>query len=60
MTLVDVRRIAAESLCDYRTVMRAYEGEPIWQVTRERIRRAAEKLNLEPPPPPVFGRRCAS
>jgi hypothetical protein len=48
---MDLRRIAAECLCDVRTVRRAYFGDPIWNVTRERIRLAAEKLNLEIPPP---------
>lgn len=51
MTESDMRRIAAESLCDYRTVRRAYFGEQVWSVTRERIRLAAERLNLPLPPP---------
>jgi hypothetical protein len=51
VTDIDLRRIAAESLCDLRTVTRAYCGHQIWSVTRERIRQAAEKLNLPLPPP---------
>lgn len=46
----DVKRIACESLCDYRTVRRAYEGGPVQNASRERIRRAAEALGISPPP----------
>lgn len=46
-------RIAAESLCDLRTVAKAYAGEPITMATRQRIRNAAEKLELPMPPEPT-------
>ena len=56
----DVKRIAAESLCDYRTVRRAYEGGAITGASRERIRRAAEALGLTPPPPTTYRLRVLS
>lgn len=46
-------RIVAESLCDLRTVVKAYAGEPITLVSRQRIRNAAEKLALPMPPEPT-------
>ena len=60
MTDQDQKRIAAESLCDYRTVRRAYEGDAVTNASRERIRRAAELLNLEPPPIPTYRARVSS
>jgi hypothetical protein len=46
-------RIAAESLCDLRTVAKAYAGEPITLASRQRIRNAAEALGLPMPPEPT-------
>jgi hypothetical protein len=46
-------RIAAESLCDLRTVAKAYAGEPITMASRQRIRNAAEALSLPMPPEPT-------
>lgn len=46
-------RIAAESVCDLRTVTKAYAGEPITLASRQRIRNAAEKLALPYPPEPI-------
>lgn len=53
ITIAGMRRIAAESLCDMRTVLRAYEGQPITLPSRQRIRNAAERLALPMPPTPV-------
>jgi hypothetical protein len=46
-------RIAAESLCDLRTVTKAYAGEAITLASRQRIRNAAEALRLPMPPEPT-------
>jgi DNA-binding LacI/PurR family transcriptional regulator len=46
-------RIAAETLCDLRTVTKAYAGEPVTMATRQRIRNAAEALRLPMPPEPT-------
>lgn len=43
-------RIAAESVCDLRTVAKAYAGEPVTMASRQRIRNAAEALGLPMPP----------
>lgn len=46
-------RISAESLCDLRTVTKAYEGQPVTMASRARICKAAEFLNLDMPPEPA-------
>lgn len=43
-------RIAAEAIQSPRTVDRVYRGDRVAQTTYERVRRAAEKLGLPPPP----------
>ena len=43
----------AESLCDFRTIRKAYAARPISQTSRSRIRMAAERLGLPPPPDPI-------
>ena len=43
-------RIVAESLCDPRTVAKAYAGKPVTLTARQRIRNAAESLRLPMPP----------
>lgn len=42
-----------------RTVIKAYEGAPITMVSRQRIRNAAERLNLPMPPEPTARHRGA-
>jgi len=49
----DLLRIVAESLCDLRTVTRAYSGAPVTLASRARIRQAAEALGLPLPPDAV-------
>jgi len=59
ITPQDAHRICAESLCDMRTVTKAYGGAPITMASRQRIRAAAERLNLPPPPAPTARKRGA-
>jgi DNA-binding LacI/PurR family transcriptional regulator len=48
----DKLKIAAEAMVDPRTVVRVYDGQPSEKkLVRERIIRAAKKLNLPLPPP---------
>lgn len=55
----DILRIAVESFCDPRTIRKAYEGAPITITSRQRIRNAAERLNLPMPPDPTARHRGA-
>jgi hypothetical protein len=45
-------RLAAETLCDLRTVTRAYDAKPITSASRSAIRQAAERLGYPMPPEP--------
>ena len=45
-----VLRIAAETMCDPRTIWRVYRGQPSNAAAHLRIRTAAEKLGIVPPP----------
>lgn len=47
MTEQDVRRLAAESLVDIRTVKKFLGGGRVWPLNEERIRKAAKKLKLK-------------
>ena len=42
----DIRRLAAESLVDVRTVKKFLAGGKVWPLNEERIRVAAKKLKL--------------
>lgn len=46
MTEKDIRRLAAESLVDVRTVKKFLGGGRVWPLNEERIRAAAKKLKL--------------
>lgn len=50
MTKQDLLRVVAESMCDPRTVAKAYAGRPVTLTARQRIRNAAEALGLPMPP----------
>jgi DNA-binding LacI/PurR family transcriptional regulator len=56
MTTHDLTRIAAEAITSVRTAQRVYEGLGS-DYSRRRVTEAAQRLGLEPPPPPV--RRAA-
>jgi hypothetical protein len=56
LTPRDVRRIAAETLLDLRTIQKAYSGKPLRESTLLTIQTAAQKLEL--PPPPQKGKRA--
>ncbi len=43
-------RLAAEAVCDPRTVERIYSGRRCAENTLIRVRKAAEALGLPPPP----------
>lgn len=45
----DLRRIAAESMCDMRTVRRAYAGGTVRNASAVRIVAAARKLGVSAP-----------
>lgn len=50
-TAQQVREICAAAICDERTVRRAYkEPQRCTQSSHERVKRAALKLGIEPPP----------
>lgn len=51
LTPQERREISALAFCDPETVRRAYAGKTIKPSTWERLRRAAEALDLPPPPP---------
>lgn len=53
----DIRRVAAESMLDMRTVAKAYGGRPVTMASRALIRIAAERLNLPMPPEPTARHR---
>jgi hypothetical protein len=42
----DVRRVAAEASCDYRTVQAYVDGKAIRPLVKQRIEDAAKKLRL--------------
>lgn len=44
-------QLAASALVDVRSIRKAYEGQDLRRLTRERILRAAEALGFPPPPP---------
>ena len=50
LTERDLRRVAAEALVDLRSARRAYENAAVLGLTRERLRVAAARLRLPPPP----------
>ncbi len=47
-----IRELCAAAVCDPRTCRHAYQGRSIKPATRERLRRAAQGLNLPVPPAP--------
>jgi len=47
MTEQDIRRVAAEAMCDPRTVKAYAEGRRVYALTRERIESAIKKLKLK-------------
>ncbi len=53
-TLHDRMRLAVESLCDLRTIAKAYSGRYVLPASYIRIQHAALALGLPPPPTPAL------
>ncbi len=53
LTAHEIRRISVTALVSPKAVARCYAGEPVRNLTRLRIERAARELVLLPPPRPL-------
>lgn len=47
MTRADILRVAAEAVCDPRTVAKFTQGQPVRALAAERIREAMRRLKIK-------------